>query len=85
MDTLKAILENYISKYTYAFPTNGTQLSDEMTLSGTVTLYETVWGVCADNNLRSKRLNFKDNLVAVLEVYTVERKVEWGKVRVILM
>jgi hypothetical protein len=74
MDTLKAILENLIGKYVYAFPTNGTQIFDDMILSGTVGLYEAVWNVCADNNLRSKRLNFKDNLIAVLGVYIRKKR-----------
>lgn len=69
METLRMTLENMISKYTYAFPTNGKTLFEGMTLSGAVSLYEVAYDVTCDNNLRAKRVNFKDHLISNLQVY----------------
>lgn len=71
MDTLRLTLENLISKYTYAFPTNGAVIAEGMTLSGAVSLYEVAYDVASDNNVRAKRTNFKEHLISNLEVLSL--------------
>jgi hypothetical protein len=75
MENMCSTLENLISKYTYAFPTNGKTIFDDMSLSGAVALYEIMWTTALDNNLRNKKgANFKENLAAMIEVFKTEQK-----------
>ncbi len=69
MGALAKAIENIISKYSYAFPIHGKTISEEVTLRGAISLYELCWTLALDNLNDKNSGKWRDNLVAMIEVF----------------